>query len=58
MQVKGLRKLVQEVGSAALRNFAYAAKTWFAHDLSSYDFALMPFAFEVAGGDHPNDFSR
>jgi hypothetical protein len=47
---KGLRKLVQEVGAATLRNFAYAAKTWFAQDLSSYDFALMPIAFESPAG--------
>jgi Protein of unknown function (DUF3644)/EC042_2821-lke REase len=46
----GLRKRVQEVGSAALRNFAYAAKTWFGRDLSAYDFALMPVAFESPAG--------
>lgn len=43
---RGPRKRVQEIGSAALRNFAYAAKAWFACDLSSYHFALMPFAFD------------
>ncbi len=47
---KGLRKRVQEIGSAALRNFAYAAKNWFGRDLNSYDFALMPFAFESPTG--------
>jgi hypothetical protein len=47
---RGLRKKVQEIGSAALRNFTYAAKTWFARDLGSYDFALMPFAFESPTG--------
>lgn len=47
---KGLRKRVQEVGSAALRNFANAAKSWFGRDLSTYDFALMPFAFESPTG--------
>lgn len=46
----GLRKRVQEIGSAALRNFAYATKTWFARDLAEYDFALMPFAFESPTG--------
>jgi hypothetical protein len=47
---RGLCKRVQEIGSAALRNFAYAAKTWFACDLGSYHFALMPFAFETPAG--------
>jgi Protein of unknown function (DUF3644)/EC042_2821-lke REase len=47
---RGLRKRVQEIGAAALRNFAYAAKSWFACDLGSYNFALMPFAFETPAG--------
>jgi hypothetical protein len=47
---KGLQKRVQEIGSAALRNFANAAKSWFGHDLSIYDFALMPVAFETPTG--------
>jgi hypothetical protein len=47
---RGLRKRIQEVGSAALRNFSYAAKAWFNRDLGSYDFALMPFAFESPAG--------
>jgi hypothetical protein len=47
---KGLRKRVQEIGAAALRNFVYAAKTWFARDLAAYEFALMPFAFESPTG--------
>ena len=47
---RGLRKRVQEIGAAALRNFAFAAKSWFGRDLSSYDFALMPFAFESPTG--------
>jgi hypothetical protein len=46
----GLRKHVQEVGAAALRNFSYAVKTWFNRDLGAYDFALMPFCFESPGG--------
>ena len=46
----GLRKRVQEIGSAALRNFSYAAKTWFSRNLGDYDFALMPFAFESPTG--------
>ena len=47
---KALRKKVQEIGSASLRNFAYAAKTWFGADLETYDFALMPVAFETPLG--------
>lgn len=47
---KGLKKRVQEIGSASLRNFANASKSWFGRDLSSYDFALMPFAFESPTG--------
>ncbi len=47
---KGLRKRVQEIGAAALRNFVYASKTWFDRDLAAYEFALMPFAFESPTG--------
>jgi hypothetical protein len=45
-----LQKRVQEIGSAALRNFAYAARKWFDRDLSEYNFALMPVAFETPAG--------
>jgi hypothetical protein len=47
---RGLRKRIQEIGSAALRNFAYAAQSWFGRNLREYDFALMPFAFESPTG--------
>jgi hypothetical protein len=47
---KALRKKVQEIGSASLRNFAYAARTWFGAKLEAYDFALMPVAFETPLG--------
>jgi hypothetical protein len=47
---KALHKKVQEIGSASLRNLAYAAKTWFGSDLESYHFALMPVAFETPLG--------
>jgi hypothetical protein len=47
---RGLRKRVQEVGAASLRNFVFAAKSWFACDLGAYHFALMPFAFETPAG--------
>jgi hypothetical protein len=46
----GLRKRVQEVGSAALRNFAVAASAWFAKDLSAYNFCIMPLSFETPQG--------
>ena len=41
----GLGKRIQEVGSAALRNFVRAAETWFKCDLSRFNFFLMPLAF-------------
>lgn len=47
---RGLRQRVQEIGAAALRNFAYASKTWFKRGLEEYEFALMPFAFESPTG--------
>jgi hypothetical protein len=47
---RDLHKRVQEVGAAALRNFAFAAKSWFDCDLSEYQFALMPVAFETPAG--------
>ena len=47
---KALHQKVQEIGSASLRNFAYAAKTWFRADLEVYNFALMPVAFETPFG--------
>src|SRR5581483_10955721 len=47
---RGLQKRVQEIGSAALRNFSFAAREWFGRNLSEYDFALMPFAFESPAG--------
>jgi hypothetical protein len=47
---RDLHQRVQEVGAAALRNFAFAAKAWFNCDLSEYQFALMPVAFETPAG--------
>jgi len=47
---RDLHKRVQEIGAAALRNFAFAAKQWFSCDLSQYKFALMPIAFETPAG--------
>ena len=40
-----LSKRVQEVGSAALRNFFHASQEWFDVDLSRYNFFLMPVSF-------------
>jgi len=44
---KGLdvAKLVQELGTASLRNYVYLVRTWFGIDLASYNFYLMPLAF-------------
>src|SRR5258705_3758291 len=47
---RDLHKRIQEIGAAALRNFAFAAKSWFNCDLSEYQFALMPVAFETPAG--------
>jgi hypothetical protein len=47
---RDLHKRIQEVGAAALRNFAFATKSWFDCDLSQYQFALMPVAFETPAG--------
>ncbi len=46
----GLKKRVQEVGSASLRNFAVAASSWFARDLSAHNFSIMPLSFETPQG--------
>jgi hypothetical protein len=43
----GVSKRIQEVGSAALKNFARAARTWFDTDLSRFNFYLMPLAFHA-----------
>jgi hypothetical protein len=43
----GLSKRIQEVGSAALKNFARAVQRWFGADLSRFNFYLMPLAFHA-----------
>jgi hypothetical protein len=53
----GLRKRVQEVGSAALRNFAAAATAWFGKHLSEYNFSIMPLSFESPQGILKTAFS-
>jgi hypothetical protein len=42
-----LSKRLQEVGSAALKNFARAVTSWFGVDLSRFNFYLMPLAFHA-----------
>jgi hypothetical protein len=39
---KDLARKVQEVGTACLRNFLILVDRWFDHDLSAYNFYLMP----------------
>ena len=38
-------KLVQEIGTACLRNYMALIREWFGIDLSAYNFFLMPLAF-------------
>lgn len=44
---KGLdiSKIVQELGTACLRNYLLLVRRWFAIDMSAYNFFLMPLAF-------------
>lgn len=42
---------LQEVGSACVKNFVQATKSWFSYDLSKYNFYLMPLAFVNSGSD-------
>ena len=41
----GVSKIVQELGTACLRNYVTALQQWFSIDLSQYNFFLMPLAF-------------
>lgn len=41
----GLSQRIQEVGSAALKNYANAVEQWFNVDLSEFNFYIMPLAF-------------
>ncbi len=43
----GLGKRIQEVGSAALKNFVAAAERWFGVDMARYNFYLMPLSFHT-----------
>ena len=36
---------LQEIGAASLKNFVLAPQEWFAHDLSEFNFYLMPLSF-------------
>ena len=40
-----LSRAVQEIGSATLQNYVRLINEWFKHDLSRYNFYLMPLAF-------------
>jgi len=42
---------LQEVGTACVKNFVQATKTWFNLDLSKYNFYLMPLAFVNSGSN-------
>lgn len=42
---------LQEVGSACVKNFVQATKSWFSYDLSKYNFYLMPLAFVNSTSD-------
>ena len=42
---------LQEVGSACVKNFVQATRSWFNYDLSKYNFYLMPLAFVNSGSD-------
>ena len=44
-----ISKLVQELGTACLRNYLGLVGRWFAIDLSAYNFFLMPLAFVGVG---------
>lgn len=41
----GLGKRIQEVGSAAVKNFVFALENWFNMDIDRYNIYLMPLAF-------------
>ena len=40
-----ISKIVQELGTACLRNYLLLVRRWFAIDMSTYNFFLMPLAF-------------
>ncbi len=40
-----LAESLQEIGAASLKNFVLTVQEWFAHDLSDFNFYLMPLAF-------------
>jgi len=54
---RGLSARVQEIGTAAIRNYARACRDWFGKDLGRYNFYLMPLAFESAAGVIETAFS-
>ncbi len=40
-----LAESLQEIGAASLKNFVLTVQEWFAHDLSEFNFYLMPLSF-------------
>ena len=40
-----LAESLQEIGAASLKNFVLTVQEWFAHDLSDFNFYLMPLSF-------------
>src|SRR6266536_3764567 len=50
---RGLRKRVQEVGSAALRNFSFATGAWFGRDLS-VRLCVNAVCLRISSRHHPN----
>ncbi len=49
-KTRSLAMRVHEVGTASLRNFAHASKTWFGTDLRDHSLALMPISFDTPAG--------
>lgn len=47
---RALAYQVYQVGSAALKNFAFASQSWFSVDLSIFNLFLMPIAFDSPSG--------
>lgn len=41
----GLQTRIQDIGTATLKNYLQLVQEWFAHDLTRYNFYLMPLSF-------------
>ena len=61
-----LGRRIQEIGTAALKNFVVAVENWFGVDLKRYNFYLMPLTFHstsdviesLGGGNEPQHVRR